>query len=74
MQIYIDPLWATLLVSGGIFVVSFLIGRSSALSDKRELTDRLTENIIKYLCDEGFIKWKRRPDGEIELYKYDSTE
>lgn len=74
MQIFIDPLWATLLVSGGIFVVSFFIGRASASIDKKQLIDDLTETIIKHLCDEGFIRWKRRPDGEIELYKYDSNE
>lgn len=74
MQIFIDPLWATLLVSGGIFVVSFFIGRASASIDKKQLIDDLTETIIKHLCDEGFIRWKRRPNGEIELYKYDSNE
>lgn len=74
MQIFIDPLWATLLISGGIFVVSFVLGRASATVDKRQLIDDLTETIIKHLCDEGFIRWKRRADGEIELYKYDSNE
>jgi hypothetical protein len=74
MQIFIDPFWATIFVAGGIFIVSFLLGRASATVDKRQMIDDLTEMIIKHLCDEGFIRWKRRPDGEIELYKYDSAD
>ena len=72
MTFTIDPLYATILVAGGIFVVSFLLGRASAIKDKRKLIDDLTETIIKHLCDEGYIKWKRLPDGDIELYKIDS--
>lgn len=58
-----DPLVLTLLISGGIFVVSFLLGESFAGWRK----NRIIENTIKYLVDEGYLRSEVNEDGELEI-------
>lgn len=61
----LDPLSSTLLVAGGIFLVSYNLGKQAS----RKTSDEMIEQTIIYLCDEGYIKHERSRDGEIEIFK-----
>lgn len=61
----LDPLLSTILLSGGIFTVSFLLGRDSG----KKSSEDVIEQTILYLCNEGFMFYKRDPSGEIEILK-----
>lgn len=63
----IDPLVLTLIVSGGIFGTSFILGFGFGKTEK----DRIIEETIKYLCDDGFLKYEDR-DGEIEIIRMEN--
>lgn len=65
----LDPLLSTILVASGIFIVSFLIGREHG---KRSSFDEIIGQTILYLCNEGFIRYKRDRDGEIEIMKLEN--
>jgi hypothetical protein len=65
----LDPFLSTILVSSGIFIVSFLIGKEHG---KRSSTDEIIGHTILYLCNEGFIRYKRDRDGEIEIMKLEN--
>lgn len=69
MTYYIDPLIATLLISGGIFLVSFMLGKSHG-EGKVEQTIAAT---IDHLIDEGYIKTRTLPNGEVELLPYKTS-
>lgn len=58
-----DPLILTGLVAGGIFVVSFLIGRSSGMAKQEEII----EATINHLITDGYIAAKTNNDGDIVL-------
>jgi hypothetical protein len=60
-----NPYIATAVIGGGIFVVSFLLGRRSIL-DRRE---DIVANTIDYLIKDGYIKTQKNIKGEIELLK-----
>lgn len=66
MELFISPFWATLLVSGGIFLVSFKLGR---LSNDRNL-DRVIAGTIDKLIEDGYIAVRKNSDGDIELIPY----
>lgn len=61
----LDPLTSTILISGGIFTVSFLLGRDYG----KKSSEDIIEQTIVYLCNEGFVFYKRDPNGEIEILK-----
>ena len=61
----LDPLLSTILISGGIFSISFLIGRDFG----KKSSEDVIEQTILYLCNEGFVFYKRDPNGEIEILK-----
>jgi len=59
----------TAIVGGGIFIVSFLIGRSFGTYEK----GIVVEELIKLLCEQGYLKYRHLPDGEIELIKLNDS-
>ena len=61
----LDPLAMTLLLSGGIFIISFLICREA---NKRS-TEQVIGDTIIYLCNEGFVRYERDENGEIEILR-----
>tara|TARA_R110000868_G_scaffold398071_1_gene671045 strand:+ start:257 stop:472 length:216 start_codon:yes stop_codon:yes gene_type:complete len=63
MTLFIDPLYATILVAGGIFFVSYMLGKSRG-EGNHEKTIEIT---IDHLIEQGFIKTKNLPDGEVEM-------
>ena len=65
IEIVINPYIATTIIGGGIFIVSFLLGRWS-IPDK---TDEIVENTINYLIKDGYLKSQKNIKGEIELLK-----
>ena len=65
IEITVNPYIATAIIGGGIFAVSFLLGRSSS-PDK---TDEIVENTINYLIKDGYLKSQKNIKGEIELLK-----
>jgi hypothetical protein len=66
MIYYIDPYLAATLLSGGIFFVSYMLGKWKG-EGNHEKTIEIT---IDHLIDEGFIKIKRSPDGEVEMIPF----
>jgi hypothetical protein len=66
MIYYIDPYLAATLLSGGIFFVSYMLGKWKG-EGNHEKTIEIT---IDHLIDEGFIKTKRSPDGEVEMIPF----
>tara|TARA_R110000868_G_scaffold280521_2_gene540686 strand:- start:6950 stop:7162 length:213 start_codon:yes stop_codon:yes gene_type:complete len=66
MLYYIDPFTATALISGGIFFVSYMLGKWKG-EGEHEKTIAYT---IDHLIDEGFIKTKRLPNGEVEMIPF----
>jgi ABC-type spermidine/putrescine transport system permease subunit I len=65
MGIVVNPYIATAIIGGGIFIVSFLLGRWS-IPDR---TDEIVENTINYLIKDGYLKSQKNIKGEIELLK-----
>lgn len=70
MYLPLDPLITTILIAGGIFAVSYYLGRWSRDAEHEEVV----EHTIKHLINEGYIKTRRLSDGELELLPYDSAE
>ena len=60
-----DPMLLTFLVSGGIFLVSYLLGRSHG-QEKQEL---IIEATIDHLISDGYLCSSKNNDGEIVLIK-----
>lgn len=65
MEIIVNPFMATAVIGGGIFIVSFLLGRWS----NPDRTDEIIENTINHLVDEGYVKTQKNLKGELELIK-----
>ena len=65
IEIIVNPYIATAIIGGGIFTVSFLLGRWS-IPDQ---TDEIVENTINYLIKDGYLKSQKNIKGEIELLK-----
>ena len=66
MIYYIDPLFAATVLSGGIFFVSYMLGKWRG-EGNHEKTIEIT---IDHLIDEGFIRTKRMPNGEVEMIPF----
>lgn len=60
-----DPLLQTFLVAGGIFVVSYLLGRSHGQAKQ----DEIIGTTIDHLINEGYIYWTKDTSGDIVLHK-----
>jgi len=65
IEIIVNPYIATAVIGGGIFAVSFLLGRWS----NPDRTDEIVENTINYLIKDGYLKSQKNIKGEIELLK-----
>jgi hypothetical protein len=65
IEIVVNPYIATAIIGGGIFAVSFLLGRWSS----PDRTDEIVENTINYLIKDGYLKSQKNIKGEIELLK-----
>jgi len=59
----IDPLLATILTAGGIFVVSYLINRSHFQSQYENVIEATIDHLIK----DGYIATRKAKDGDVEL-------
>ena len=60
-----DPLLQTFLVAGGIFVVSYLIGRSHGQAKQ----DQIIGATIDQLMEDGYLYWTKDNSGDIVLHK-----
>lgn len=58
-----EPILQTLLVSGGIFICSFMIGYNW----RRAQMEDVIESTIDHLIKDGYIATRRDKDGDIEL-------
>lgn len=67
MSYLTDPWVLTALVGGGIFIVSYLLGKSAGEGDR----EQTIENTIIYLINERYVKAKRDREGAWELLKID---
>jgi hypothetical protein len=65
IEIVVNPYIATAIIGGGIFAVSFLLGRWNS----PDRTDEIVENTINYLIKDGYLKSQKNIKGEIELLK-----
>lgn len=65
----LDPLFLTVLVAGGIFIISYLLGKDSG----NRTTEKVIQETIVYLCNEGFVRYQRDKNGEIEILKIEET-
>jgi len=54
----------TTLIGGGIFATAYGLSYSHW---KDHFLDQATEQTINYLCKQGYVKYKYRSDGELEL-------
>lgn len=59
----IDPILATIITAGGIFVVSYLINRRH-FHDQYE---NVIEATIDHLIKDGYVATRKDKDGDIEL-------
>jgi hypothetical protein len=59
-----DPYILTFIIVGGIFAVAYGIAYAQL---KQKGNDDAISATINHLCREGYIKHKRREDGELEL-------
>jgi hypothetical protein len=66
MIYYIDPYLAATLLSSGIFFVSYMLGKWKGEGNH----EKTVEITIDHLIDEGFIKTKRLPGGEVEMIPF----
>ncbi len=60
-----DPMLQTVLVAGGIFLVSYLIGRSHGQARQEEIIGAT----IDHLITDGYLYSERNADGEVELIR-----
>jgi hypothetical protein len=67
MSYLTDPWVLTALIGGGIFIVSYLLGKSAGEGDR----EQTIENTIIYLINERYVKAKRDREGAWELLKFD---
>lgn len=68
-MLVLDPLFLTLIVSGGIFGVSFMLGFWHGRSER----EKIAEEMILYLCEEGFLRYRDRGD-EVEIMKLENED
>lgn len=66
MEFISNPYIATTLVGGGIFLVSYSLGRNQSLHE----TEEIIETTINHLIAGGYLKSKTNEDGELVLIKY----
>lgn len=66
-----DPFVLTALVSGGIFIVSYLLGKSAGEGNREQTIEDTIENTITHLINERYVKAKRDREGAWELLKFD---
>jgi len=59
----IDPLLATIVTAGGIFVVSYLINRQHFISRYEDVIEATIDHLIK----DGYIATRKAKDGDVEL-------
>lgn len=62
---YISPEIINWLLIGGASVCAFMIGREFSFKS----WDRAAEATIEYLYENGYVKGKRLPDGDLEIFK-----
>jgi hypothetical protein len=67
-----DPLFLTILVSGGIFLVSFVLGRVSI--DIESIYELGQRDTIFWLCDNGYIYHRFTDDGDLHLETLENGE
>lgn len=60
-----DPLLQTILVAGGIFIVSYLLGRSHGQGSQ----DKIIGATIDHLISDGYLYWTKDTSGDIILHK-----
>jgi hypothetical protein len=60
-----DPMLLTALVAGGIFLVSYMLGRSHG----QEQQELIIEATIDHLINDGYLCSNKNADGEIVLIK-----
>lgn len=54
--------------------LAYVIGSiATVMLTYKSITIKAIENTIDKLCDDGFIRHRTKPNGEIELLKYDHT-
>ena len=66
MIYYVDPNLAAALISGGIFFVSYTLGKTRGEGNH----EKTIEATIDHLIEEGFIKTKKLPNGEVEMIPF----
>jgi hypothetical protein len=69
MLYYVDPYLAATLLSGAIFFVSYTLGKWRG----EGIHEKTIETTIDHLIEEGYLKTKNRPDGEVELLRFKKT-
>lgn len=62
-----DPLILTILVAGGIFWVSFILGRNSIVYSRDELIDETIAKTLNHLIDLGYLRVEE-VDGELVVF------
>lgn len=62
-----DPLILTGLVAGGIFAVSFVLGRNSKDTVTFDQATSIIDATIENLCRDGYIHYYYDEDGEMEI-------
>jgi hypothetical protein len=60
-----DPMLQTAMIAGGIFLVSYLIGRSHGQARQEDIIGAT----IDHLIDQGYLYSERNAEGEVELIK-----
>ena len=60
-----DPFLQTFLVAGGIFVVSYLLGRSHGQASQ----DQIIGATIDHLMEDGYLYWTKDKSGDIVLHR-----
>jgi hypothetical protein len=54
--------------------LAYVIGSiATVMLTYKSITIKAIENTIDKLCDDGFIRHRKKNNGEIELLKYDHT-
>jgi len=59
-----DSYILTFIIVGGIFAIAYMI---AWVQLKQKGNDDAIAATINHLCSEGYIKYKRREDGELVL-------
>lgn len=60
-----DPLLLTFLISGGIFLVSYALGRSHGQATQEQIIGAT----IDHLITDGYLYSRKNEDGDIVLIK-----